>query len=482
MSKQNSLTDTNSANFIEGKDQIGYGYNIFGAYASGDGLMQPVIDWDKGDIKPVSFDQTKHAPELVDAIHASESYYTNYSGTTFSSYQNSFSFGLDLSLGLDLFSGSFSYGDNIKKDQSNAFSRVQQTVSMWQLSVRPEWEKLKTMLDDTFARDLAEAVSEAQMNSLFDTYGSHFLTGIVVGGKAWQEAYMSRSDMSHAFSFDVAAKASLQAGTGSASASGEAHYKNDTETFSEKANKTTHILGGKYSIPSASGFSSREDYVEWLASVPGNPIFCDFRKKDSLTPIWKLCATADQANQLETFFTTKWGPKTAYESSQKPDYLTKLKIDYDKHISNWHVVPVDLNKGTSGYTMYLHYQTATPLKKYEQLASNPECIVDITAVASFDEDIKAPEGYHKLKIDANEGVSGEYIYICYKTAPYDPKLAITEVKLVHAHFGHKPQPPYGYVKVDIDLNTPNTVQDGDEEAIYLCFVRGNGDTSPIPPK
>jgi hypothetical protein len=83
-------------------------------------------------------------------------------------------------------------------------------------------------------------------------------------------------------------------------------------------------------------------------------------------------------------------------------------------------------------------------------------------VVIYGKDAQPPTGYTKLPQGLNEGVGGEYVYLCYRQTDWVNDIAIKDVTVIGGGNSNVPA-PYGYEKVPGDLN-----RGAHGDYIHLC--------------
>ncbi|MBB6497796.1 MAC/perforin domain-containing protein [Methanococcus maripaludis] len=76
------------------------------------------------------------------------------------------------------------------------------------------------------------------------------------------------------------------------------------------------------------------------------------------------------------------------------------------------------------------------------------CITDLSVIESDKGGAAPPYGFKKVDMDLNKGAGGKYIYLCYKEG-LDTTTPITDIVVLH---GKNADAPNGYTKINVDLN------------------------------
>ena len=452
------LSDT----VLPGVEAIGAGYDPFLLYASADSITVQLFDWYTAPSKSVTIDGNVYqVPSVVDVQSRNTYNYTDASGDSINTYQSSLATTVSISGDYNYFSGSLSteYSTQSLTQSENAFTRVQQSITLWSLRL-PTGADLRSLLRQDF-RDYLDSLpqTEAAVADLFDRYGSHFLTGIVMGGRAVQSSATNKLQVDRSYSLDETAKASYKSLTGQLNAEEEAKYKESVSSFDFYSESSQSVIGG---TEAASAFDGKAGFDAWKASVALAPDFVDFVPTIPMAEIWRLCATEEQASYLENYFFNTWAPARSKTYQLYPDYVDALVvISGDSSNINpptgYTKIPYDLNRGAGGKYMYLCYHKAS----YQARGESKPCIAALQVI--YGKDAQPPSGYVKLPQDLNAGAGGEYVYLCYQPAAWTDDVAIKDVTVIGGNNADVPA-PYGYAKVPGDLN-----KGSGGDYIYVCY-------------
>lgn len=452
-------------NVLPGVEAIGAGYNPFLRYASADSITVQIFDWYKAPSKEVTVaGQTYGVPEVVDVQAQSNYTYNDATGNSINSYQTSLATSVNISGSYNYFSGSLNveYSTQSLTQSENAFSRIQQSVTLWSLRL-PTGADLRSLLREDFRSYLdALPCTDEAAQDLFDRYGSHFLTGIVMGGRAVLSSATNKLQVDRSYSLSETAKASYQSLTGQLSAEESVKYEQSVSSFDFNSESTQSVIGG---TDPASAFDGKEGFDAWKASVAEAPDFIDFVSTIPMAEMWRLCATDEQAAFLENYFNTVWAPARSKSYQIYPDYLDEL-IAISGNSSNiqpptgYTKISYDLNHGAGGKYMYLCYH----LSSYQSQGTNKQCIAAVQVLDG--KNAPAPAGWVKLPQDLNDGAGGDYIYLCYQPVAYDDEVALKGITVIGGDNADVPA-PYGFQKVPGDLN-----HGAGGDYIYVCTSLG----------
>ncbi|MEQ9909308.1 MAC/perforin domain-containing protein [Pectobacterium odoriferum] len=104
----------------------------------------------------------------------------------------------------------------------------------------------------------------------FNRFGSHFLTGIVMGGRATLASSTDKLSVKRDYSVSMVAQASYEGLTGQLSAENRTKYGESISSFSQYSTSHQEVLGGNGGL--ASGvFTGKEGYQKWVDSVGSSP-------------------------------------------------------------------------------------------------------------------------------------------------------------------------------------------------------------------
>ncbi|MEO6700977.1 MAG: MAC/perforin domain-containing protein [Jatrophihabitantaceae bacterium] len=452
------------SDFLPGVEAIGAGYNPFLAYASTSSITHQIFDWNATPTQKVEIKGKSYlVPDLVDVQSDGLAYYSNSSGESINTFQTSLSTSVDIAGKYNYFSGSLSteFSETSLTKSENSFSRIQQSINAWSLRLGVAGD-LRANLRPDFRSYLDAIPCTADgAEELFNNYGSHFLTSVVMGGRAVLSSATDKLTVDHTYSVSVTAKATYESLTGQLSASEQTKYSESIESFTENSETNEYAIGG---LQPQRAFDGKDGFDAWSSTVADAPDFVDFVPSVPIGEIWRLCADADQAAFLEQYYHSTWAPRVSASCQRYSDWVDQLVVvegnSADTPAPTGYVkIPHDLNKGAHGKYIYLCKHIAS----YDSAGTNPECINDIQII--FGKNASAPAGYVKLPQDLNDGAGGDYIYLCYRPAAYSNTGAIKDVTVIGSGDANV-APPYDFEKVPGDLN-----KGAGGEYIYVCISR-----------
>lgn len=457
-----------SEEVLPGVEVIGAAYNPFGEYASAQSISSQIFDWNKAPQKTVTAEGTHfQIPEVVDFQQADKSDYVSVSGETVNSFQSNFSNTVSIGGNYNLFSASISteYTSSELRKSENEFSRIQQNINVWSLRL-PIGADLRTLLRADFRTYLDNLPNtDAAARELFENYGSHFLTGVVMGGRTVYASSTNKLTVNRDYSIEVVAKASYGWATGQISAEDKTKYSQAVSSFQRTSSVYSAVLGGS-GIKAAHVFEGKAGFDAWVDSVGTSPDFVAFVNNGPMQPIWKLIAPAqaDKAHRYEAYFNQTWGPEQSRKAQIYADYVDDLTVIVGDNSgiqppSGYTKIPYDLNKGAGGKYIYLCFHK----ESFHPIGENKKSIDDIVIV--YGKDAPPPAGYTKIPNDLNQGAGGDYIYLCYRKVDYNNVSAIKDVTVIGGGDPNVP-PPYGFTKVPGDLN-----KGAGGDYIYACYSK-----------
>ena len=239
-------TETETAQpLLPGIEMLGAGYDIYGDYASGRSVKRMIIDWNRLASEQPLIKMSRDAWVYPQNVVVAPDYATRVdceAGADVQELQHKLGVSAGISGGIGAFSGSISsnFSSSQTTSSSYMFSRVQQSVSLWTLSFTPDPEVLAAYIDPALKTALASANSDDDYKALFDTWGSHILTGISIGGRAVYTSATDSSAFASTEELQVAASASYGAVTGQTSVSNT----NAQSSFNSHSTSHQEVRGG----------------------------------------------------------------------------------------------------------------------------------------------------------------------------------------------------------------------------------------------
>lgn len=277
---------------VAGMEVLGSGYNVTGNYA------------DVADVKAVVLDLAAlEASSLLRQVQYERATYHVVSGETSQDYQQSLSAKVKLSGSGFGFSGALrtSFRQDRYESRHYSFATVQSVIRKHglrvALSVSPE--QLRGFLTPEAAAAINDPSVEA--GDLFDTFGTHVLTGIIVGGRLDYSTSANMSFERQDRSIDVYARASFKNIFASASIEAEATTDLSWSEYSATEERHLEVYGGRSEY--GQYIMNEGVYESWIESVDGNSVFMDF-ESTGLVGLYELADNADRRAELEAAWDT----------------------------------------------------------------------------------------------------------------------------------------------------------------------------------
>lgn len=465
---------------LPGINYVCAGYDPFLGYADSRNIVSTIVDWSKATQNYFNYDDTGYTkPAIISALNQSQSYLSTTVGQDIQSYQSNLAANVNISGSYNFFSGSISTDfseHNIYKSE-NSFSRTHQSVSTWSLQVTVN-SSIRGFLRSDFIYDLDNLVtSDDSCKNFFTKYGSHLLTGIVLGGRAMRTASTNKYSVDRSYSLDITAREACKFASGSVDAEERARYNNAVSSFESNSDVFESVIGGD-PVLAAAVFDSKvnsdgNSFSAWATSVAKQPALIDFIG-NSLTPIWELCAQDGNGPQirsaLQNYFNNKWAQLRSDQLTRRPMFINALAVVTGDNSETaapvgYTRIDLDLNRGAGGKWIYAAYHK----EPYNILSSSQQAVVGI-GVFDQDEVNSMPPGWTVIPHDLNEGAGGEFVYLGYKMGPYDENTALLDLTVIGSS-NRVVSPPYGYTLLPKDLN-----KGAGGEYVYFAVAKRNSTT------
>jgi len=319
---------------------------------------------------------------------------------------------------------------------------------------------------------------------IFRIYGTHCLTGIVVGGRLDYSISGRTADLKSNVSIGVYAEASFSMGLGSGSMSTSVISEEELHTFESSMEKHLEVYGGSSEL--GHNIIAKDDYDAWIGSIENNLVFCNFTQ-NGLIPIWEFCDDETRKNELETAYAS-WAVDREIEVNPAPRacILDVIILEgenaanpYTDRVTGrvYYRLNYDLNNNAGGAYIYIYY-----LPGLEN-----DTIVPLAEVATIDTSdgeslANLPEGFVMINHDLNHGAGGDYIYLAYRRRnDYNDQL-ITGLRVNSAYsLGTSSGFHWNVVTQGYYSSSPQDLAEGaGGSTIYLYFTDDYVDESALP--
>jgi hypothetical protein len=280
-----------------GLDSIGFSYDVFtGKYASPEATR--VALFDLGDLKPVQTQWGRYSkPDTVHIQKLEGANITATSGTRARDYQTNLASRAGLSGGFGFFRGSLEAEFNEIQRRSTVFNFVTQNdeYNIALLTIDPKGADIRQYVRPHVVEDL-ETMAPAE---LFDTYGTHYLRGLIVGAAATYSAATNTTKYSSDVDITTAAEWSYLGATGQeAEANMEVRYREAVQEFRQASTIEVRARGGRAEF---AGKILKGSYEDWRDSIEEHMTFASLNDR-SLRPIWELLADPARRAELEAAY------------------------------------------------------------------------------------------------------------------------------------------------------------------------------------
>jgi len=388
-----------------GFDNLGAGYDVFNNYA------------DVEKVKAVIFDTAAmNGAGLIEQKLLEKSIFETSSGTTITEYASSLQVKASLEGSSMYFSGAVktNFSESRYEREEYSFATVHSSINKYILRMNLGLTGADLI---PYLTDQAKtAINDATIHphDVFNIYGTHALTGIIVGGRLDFNVSARTSDLSGAKSIGVYATASFKSAFSSATVSVDILSESEWASFNNSKEERLEIYGG------ASEFGqfiiNDGEYTQWIESIADNLVFADFTSSNALMPIWELVDSPDRKLEMLSAFET-WGearriittpePRTAIlglrarEGGNQGDTFLADGLTYTR-------LPVELNEGAGGADIFIYYALGLD----DGIVPGFPPINDLYIYDRSDGDGLRGSAYYD-PLDLNKGAGGDDIFLAF---------------------------------------------------------------------
>ena len=396
------INDDKVPDDIMGLENVGCGYDVFDKYADVLSIKASILDADQ-----------MNAAGILDFKKIEKGVFRTASGTTIDEYAASMSNTTKLSGEYKFFSGAVETNFSSSKYMYSeySFATVQSLINKYGIRVGLNYsgDDLKQYLTTKARQDINN--DQLSPSALFGMYGTHCVTGLVLGGRLDFSVSADMSKVNSTKSIKVFAEASFKSAFASASVSNEYVSDEEMSQFRSTEERRLEIYGGAAEY--GQNIINDSDYQAWVSSIADNYVFCDFQE-DGLIPIWEFCDSQTRKDALMAGFET-WATEHSIETGTMPkNCILDLMV---RTSSRWENLPEtleggyvrinqDLNQGAGGDYIALYVKVGLD-NDPNQLPVNKIFIQNTSDGEGRD------SGSTKIDVDLNKGAGGDYLYLCY---------------------------------------------------------------------
>lgn len=277
---------------LAGMEVLGSGYDVTGNYA------------DVADVRAQVLDLTRlHGLGYLRQVQYERATYDVVSGKTSREYQNNLSWRVEVEgkgrAKGNTFSGAVKASWDIDRYESReySFASVRSVIRKHGLRVALHVapEDLRDFLTEPAATALNDPATDPE--ALFETFGTHVLRGIILGGRLDFNTSANMSFDKEDRTIDVYARASFKNLFNSASIEAQRTQDLSWSEYSASEEKHLEVYGGRSEY--GQYIMNDEVYRDWIESVEGSPVFMDFETA-GLLGIWELADDPGRRAELES--------------------------------------------------------------------------------------------------------------------------------------------------------------------------------------
>lgn len=275
---------------VAGMEVLGSGYDLTGNYADVRDIKAAVLDLERlaanGNLRQVRVERAtyrvvsgrdSHEYQRSLAIEA------NVEGEYKSKTRGTFSGSLK---------GSFDKKRYTSRDYS--FATVQSLIR--KRGLRVAREVAPERLSDYLTPAAKKALRRSAPEDLIDTFGTHVLIGVIVGGRLDFKTSANMSFEKQDRTIDVYARASFKNVFASASIEARTTDEVSWNDYSASEQKDLEVFGGRSEY--GQHIVNDQDYKKWIDSVDENAVFVDFAR-DGLLGIWELIDDEERRTEVK---------------------------------------------------------------------------------------------------------------------------------------------------------------------------------------
>lgn len=325
---------------------IGYGYDVINSSYINSyevKLNYPIFDFEKVMNKRLLMVKERQSEDIY------------ISGNSMESYQQTFEAKASAKAKIKkAFSGQIkgSFQQTKSSTTSALFYSYQHSTTCYQLVLQCSFDEYREMLSPSFKEDLLHL----DIGTLFDRYGTHVITSVLMGGRFDLNYTMLSDEEIDTSKLSASLDTSFKAWAIDASINVSGDIEEKAKASNLDIYSTSHVFGGNYTQMNNEN-AILKNYSKWIESIEDKPSLVGIRDVNSLVGIWELLGDSDQEQarkaELERVF-EKYGEDSYLEllsnySITPPTIPQSVDVEVKDNRGN----TVNLNDVANNSTIYL---------------------------------------------------------------------------------------------------------------------------------
>ncbi len=389
-----------------GIENLGAGYDVFDNYADVEKVKAPILDIDLLD-----------ADGLLEKKTLEKSVFETSSGTSVTQYTSN----LEVMAGLEgsfmFFSGAVitNFSENRYTSEEYSYATVHSSINKYLLRVDQSYSGEDLIPYLTNQAKLKINDLDYDPNTLFQVFGTHCMTGIIVGGRLDFNISAKTTDLSGSKSIGVYANASFKKAFASASVESETLSEAEWASYNNSKEEKLEIYGGASEY--GQYIINDGEYTAWIESIKDHLVFCDFASSNAMIAIWDFCDSDERKTQLQDAYAVWAEERRIVSQATVKTCIVDLNVlnsgasnlpnQYNANGLVYKKMFMDLNSGAGGDYVYMYYALGND--------DGSSGVAPITSVyvCNHSDNEYAHAGDATIAVDLNAGAGGDFIYLCY---------------------------------------------------------------------
>jgi hypothetical protein len=326
---------------------LGRGYDLFSSYADPLEVRGEVLDFDRMD-----------AAGLIERLQLERADFETTQGETVEEYMSKLSQKVGVSASYAGFSGSVkvNFDEDHYTNSAYSFATVKSLIQKYSVEIKAGTSvaTLKLYLTDNAKAILNEP--DVPPLSVFLTYGTHVMRGILIGGRLDYSVSANMTEVDSTKSIGVFAELGYE-GVFDAEVTSETVTKEEENSFNSSSSKTLKVYGGSSEYGQYIINENKDGYEPWIESIAANPVFCEFDSNEPLIPIWEFCESSIRSQEIADYFETYAADHAILVSSTPHQCIIAIGLldsndpctpPPPDQYPNAVMIPQDLNEGAGG--------------------------------------------------------------------------------------------------------------------------------------